>query len=135
MGRMTQNRSTDRPSVWPCLSLRDAEAAIDFFVDGFGFVERARRTDDGVLQAVIGWPSGAGGIMIGSVEAANECAQPSGGGSIYVVTEDPDPVFARAIASGAKVVREIRNEDYGNRTFTVRDPEGNLWTFGTYPGC
>jgi uncharacterized glyoxalase superfamily protein PhnB len=135
MGRMAQNNSTDRPSVWPCLSFRDAEAAIDFFVDAFGFVERARRTEDDTLQAEIGWPSGAGGIMIGAVDAANECAQPSGGGSIYVVTDDPDAVFARATASGAKVVREIRDEDYGNRTFTVRDPEGNLWSFGTYPGC
>ncbi|MEU0566021.1 VOC family protein [Nonomuraea sp. NPDC005983] len=92
---MTQNNGIDRPSVWPCLSFRDAGAAID---------------------------------------TAAECAQPSGGSSIYVVTDDPDAVFARATAAGAKVVREIRDEDYVNRTVTVRGPEGNLWSFGTYPG-
>ena len=103
MGRMTQNNSTDRPSVWPCLSFRDGEAAIDFLVEAFGFVERASHTEDDTLQAEIGWPSGAGGIMIGAVGAANECAQPSGGGSIYVVTGDPDAVFARASLAGRGV--------------------------------
>ncbi|WP_433418610.1 hypothetical protein ACQP1V_03135 [Microtetraspora malaysiensis] len=67
---MTQDNGIDRPSVWPCLSFRDAGAAIDFLVDAFGFVERARRTDDDTLNVEIGWPSGAGGIMIGAIDTA-----------------------------------------------------------------
>ena len=35
---------------------------------------------------------------------------------------------------GAEVVRGLKDEDYGSRGFTVRDPEGNLWSFGTYAG-
>ncbi len=41
---------------------------------------------------------------------------------------------ARATAAGAEVVRELKDEDYGSRGFSVRDPEGNLWSFGTYRG-
>ncbi|MFR9750988.1 VOC family protein [Nocardia sp. 004] len=48
---------------------------------------------------------------------------------------DPDALFARATAAGAEVVRDLRDEDYGSRGFTVRDPEGNLWSFGTYWGA
>jgi uncharacterized glyoxalase superfamily protein PhnB len=35
-------------------------------------------------------------------------------------------------AAGADVAVEIMNTDYGSRDFTLRDPEGNLWAFGTY---
>jgi uncharacterized glyoxalase superfamily protein PhnB len=34
----------------------------------------------------------------------------------------------------ADVIRPLADTDYGSREFTVRDPEGNLWSFGTYPG-
>ncbi|WP_187368090.1 VOC family protein [Nonomuraea terrae] len=126
---------TDRPSVWPCLSYRDARAAIRFLVDAFGFVERACYTaGDAVAHAELAWPSGAGGIMLGSADATSDIDRPTGAGLLYVVTDAPDALLARATAAGAEVVRDIKDEDYGNRTFTVRDPEGNLWSFGTYPG-
>jgi uncharacterized glyoxalase superfamily protein PhnB len=38
------------------------------------------------------------------------------------------------IAAGAKVLREMRDEDYGSRGFTVTDPEGKVWSIGTYAG-
>jgi uncharacterized glyoxalase superfamily protein PhnB len=47
----------------------------------------------------------------------------------------PDALFARATAAGAEVVRGLKDEDYGSRGFTVRDPEGNHWSFGTYRGA
>jgi uncharacterized glyoxalase superfamily protein PhnB len=53
---------------------------------------------------------------------------------VYVVCTEPDALFARATAAGASVVRGLADEDYGSRGFTVRDPEGNLWSFGTYAG-
>ncbi len=46
----------------------------------------------------------------------------------------PDALFERATAAGAEVVRGLEDEDYGSRGFSVRDPEGNLWSFGTYRG-
>jgi uncharacterized glyoxalase superfamily protein PhnB len=36
------------------------------------------------------------------------------------------------MAAGAQVERELADMDYGSREFSVRDPEGNLWSFGTY---
>ncbi len=57
-----------------------------------------------------------------------------GNDSVYVVCDDPDALFERASATGAEVVKGLEDEDYGSRGFTVRDPEGNLWSFGTYPG-
>ena len=53
---------------------------------------------------------------------------------MYVVCDDPDGLFERATAAGAEVVRGLTDQDYGSREFTVRDPEGNLWSFGTYKG-
>jgi uncharacterized glyoxalase superfamily protein PhnB len=38
----------------------------------------------------------------------------------------------RARAAGADVARELTDMDYGSREFSARDPEGNVWTFGTY---
>ena len=58
-----------------------------------------------------------------------------GNDAVYVVCDDPDALFARATAAGAEVVRGLVDEDYGSRGFTVRDPEGNLWSFGTYGGA
>jgi uncharacterized glyoxalase superfamily protein PhnB len=40
--------------------------------------------------------------------------------------------FERARDAGAEIVRGLEDEDYGSRGYTARDPEGNLWTIGTY---
>ncbi|MEV5407847.1 VOC family protein [Thermopolyspora sp. NPDC052614] len=123
------------PSVWPCLAYRDAPAAITFLVEAFGFIERARYGDAGLIQhAQLAWPNGPGGVMLGSVRENHEFSQSAGTNVVYVVTEEPDVLFARATAAGAEVVRGLTDEDYGSRGFTVRDPEGNLWSFGTYRG-
>jgi len=59
---------------------------------------------------------------------------PPGSSSVYVVTDRPDEIYERAMAAGAVMVREMREEDYGSRGFSVKDPEGNRWSFGTYSG-
>ncbi len=51
---------------------------------------------------------------------------------LYLVVEDPDRHFRRAVEAGAEVVRPLEDTDYGSRGYTARDPEGNLWSFGTY---
>jgi uncharacterized glyoxalase superfamily protein PhnB len=126
-------------AVWPILTYRDARAAVAFLRDAFGFEERAvyaREDDPSVVEhAEMRWPLG-GGIMFGT--AAKDDSpfgqRTPGNDSVYVVTDDPDGLFARATAAGAEVVRGLVDEDYGSRGFTVRDPEGNLWSFGTYAG-
>jgi uncharacterized glyoxalase superfamily protein PhnB len=46
--------------------------------------------------------------------------------------DDPDALHDRAKEAGATIVRELADQDYGSREFTASDPEGNLWSFGTY---
>ena len=50
------------------------------------------------------------------------------------MTDEPDALFARAVAAGAEVIAGLHDTDYGSRDFAVRDPEGNRWSFGTYRG-
>ena len=125
-------------TVWPCVNYRDAHAALAFLADAFGFVQTLV-VDGGperpVAHAEMRWPEG-GGIMLGSaVSGGNAFEQrPTGALSVYVVTDQPDALFARATAAGATVVRGLEDTDYGSRGFTVSDPEGNLWSFGTYLG-
>jgi uncharacterized glyoxalase superfamily protein PhnB len=131
--------TTTHPSVWPVLAYRDARGAIDFLAKAFGFEERAcyALEDDAnvVVHAEMRWPDG-GGIMFGSAGRDDSPfgQRAPGNDSVYVVCDDPDALFERATAAGAEVVRYLRDEDYGSRGFTVRDPEGNLWSFGTYAG-
>jgi uncharacterized glyoxalase superfamily protein PhnB len=54
---------------------------------------------------------------------------------LYVYVEDVDAHHARAAAAGADIVRPLNDTSYGAREYSLRDPEGNLWSFGTYlPG-
>ena len=57
---------------------------------------------------------------------------PSGAASLCLVVDDPDTHHARAVRAGAEIVLWLLDEDYGSRGYTARDPEGNLWSFGTY---
>jgi uncharacterized glyoxalase superfamily protein PhnB len=124
---------TPPPQVWPTLRARDARALIRFLVDAFGFVEVAVYGEgDQVAHAELAWPPG-GGLMLGSHRDDGWALQPGTFGA-YVVTDDPDGLHDRALKAGATVVRELNETDYGSREFGVRDPEGNLWSFGTYRG-
>jgi uncharacterized glyoxalase superfamily protein PhnB len=131
------NDKTPPPQVWPTLRANDAPALIRFLADAFGFEETAVYADgDTVHHAELSWPPG-GGIMLGSASrpgAGNSRVTQPGGFSAYVVTDEPDALFARATAAGATVVREPHETDYGSRDFAVLDPEGNNWSFGTYRG-
>lgn len=51
---------------------------------------------------------------------------------IYVIVSDADAHCARAQAYGAEILIPLTNQDYGGRDYTARDPEGHVWTFGTY---
>lgn len=125
---------TDLPAVWPTFTCHDPRAQIRFLVDGLGFTERAVHTDAGgaVQHAELLWPEGRtpGGVMLGPVDPSG---RPPGGASIHVVVDgDVDDRFARAVAAGASPVRPPEDTDYGSRQCVVSDPEGNLWSVGTW---
>ena len=124
------------PQVWPTLRARNARELIKFLVEALGFEEVVvYGTDDVVDHAQLAWPAG-GGVMLGSARSAGDDAwalQPGTFGA-YVVTAEPDALYARVVAAGAEITQELHETDYGSRDFALRDPEGNLWSFGTYQG-
>lgn len=127
---------SDRIPVWPNLLYTDARAAIRFLVEAFGFTERVVHLSPdgtGVTHAELDWPAG-GGVMVGSFQPGHDIAPMPDTGLVYLVTDEPDAGYERAVAAGATVVRGLRDEDYGSRGFTVRDPAGVYWSFGTYAG-
>ncbi|MFF2628335.1 VOC family protein [Kitasatospora griseola] len=127
------------PQVWPTLRARDARALIAFLVEAFGFEATSVYADgDQVAHAELAWPPG-GGIMLGSAKepaAGEDDPWPLRPGTFgaYAVTDDPDGLYRRAVGAGAVVTAELHDTDYGSRDFSVRDPEGNRWSFGTYRG-
>jgi uncharacterized glyoxalase superfamily protein PhnB len=128
----------DSPVVWPSIRCGDTRALIDFLVAAFGFEEQFSVPGEdgkGIIHAQIRWPGG-GGVMLGDAEGGDafHLSLPFGPVSIYVVTDQPDALHDRAVAVGATIVRGLRDEDYGSRGFSATDPEGNLWSFGTYAG-
>ena len=126
------------PVVWPTTRCKDTRALIDFLVAAFGFEEQFTVPGEGgkgIIHAQIRWPGG-GGVMLGDAEGgdADHLALPSGPISVYVATNEPDTIHDRAVAAGATIVRGLRDEEYGSRGFSASDPEGNVWSFGTYAG-
>ncbi|MGH9279603.1 MAG: VOC family protein [Acidimicrobiales bacterium] len=128
-----------QPTVWPGLTYRDAKAAATFLAEAFGFELRCMYTADAdpdvVHHAEMRWPLG-GGVMFGTTGKDDTPwgRRRPGNDSVYVVCDDPDTLYKRATEAGAEVVRGLEDSDYGSRGFTVTDPEGNLWSFGTYRG-
>ncbi|GJL81636.1 MAG: hypothetical protein DHS20C01_12700 [marine bacterium B5-7] len=52
--------------------------------------------------------------------------------SPYIIVSDVDLHYAKAVTVGAKIVMVPEDQDYGGRLYSCRDPEGNLWNFGSY---
>lgn len=128
--------TTAVPTIWPTLIYRNPRAAITFLVEVFGFTERVVHAEgDDVHHAELTLTNGdvVGGIMLGP--AGPDCGADSarvGNGSVHVVVTDPDERYARAVAVGVAMVREVEDTDYGSRQFVAKDPEGNVWSFGTW---
>ena len=122
--------------VWPSLAARNARALIDFYVEAFGFtISALYGEEDHVDHCEILWPLG-GGIMLGDEKTDRvEWALQPGTFGVYVVTDNPDVLHDRALAAGATLLRGLTDTDYGSREFSVQDPEGNRWSFGTYRGA
>lgn len=128
-------------SLIPALRYRDAPAMIDWLCKAFGFAKHAvHANDDGTIahaQLILGH----GMIMLGSVSNGTPYSalirQPEGPDwaetqAPYIVVPDCDAVYATAKAAGATIVFDIVDQDYGGRGFTCRDPEGHLWSVGSY---
>jgi PhnB protein len=124
-------------SVTPYLLLQDAAAAIEFYQKAFSATELFRlNTPDGRI--------GHAEMKVGNspIMLADDCGTEgswrnplaSGGTSIglHAYVEDVDKVFDQALAAGAKVVRPVADQFYGDRTGTLQDPFGHVWFIATH---
>ncbi|MFM9377683.1 VOC family protein [Gordonia sp. VNK21] len=125
------------PSLFAAFKSDDADRLIGYLTEVFGFVLTARYEDDGkVAHAELRWPEGSGGVMLGDRRRDGETWTPQPGAQgCYVVTADPDALCERITGHGAEIIAPIADTPYGSREFAVKDPEGNLWSFGSYPGA
>jgi uncharacterized glyoxalase superfamily protein PhnB len=122
-----------RPSIFPALRYDDAHKAIDFLVNAFGFERHAVFDGPNNTVAHAELRMGASAVAINSATAADPASPWTNvRQGLYVVLKDVNAHYDRASAAGADVVRLPVDMDYGSREYTVRDPEGHLWSFGTY---
>ncbi len=133
-----------RPALIPCLRYDDAPAAILFLCDAFGFVPHAIYADDEDQQVIHHAQLLLDGNMImlgsageGEAEERYGWKTPKEAGGITMcvcaVVDDPDAHHARAVAAGAEILTEPHdNEGYPGRSYDARDPEGNVWNFGSF---
>ena len=139
---MSSVAKATKATIIPCLRYRDAPAAIAWLCSAFGFEQQAvyPNPDGSIAHAQLTF--GNGMIMLGSVSNAESewgrlIKQPDELGGVetqsaFLIVSDADAVYARAKAAGAKILLDIKDEDYGGRGFTCCDLEGHIWNFGTY---
>jgi uncharacterized glyoxalase superfamily protein PhnB len=128
------------PSVTPGLLYHDAPQAIEWLCRAFGFEKRlvVPGENSTVLHAHLTF--GNGGVMLSSAEAyalPDVCKSPRqvggvGTAEIIVHVADPDAHYARAVEHGAEIIIPIEVKPYGGRGYACKDPEGHVWSFGSY---
>ncbi len=123
-------------NVWVGISYDDAHAARAWLHD-LGFEDGILvpgESEGEVRHSEMLWPEG-GRVMVHTRGKADDTfGTPRGTAVVYVVVDDPDTVWEAAQRLRAPVVRTMEETDYGSRGFSVSDPEGNSWSFGTYAG-
>ncbi|MGO3152837.1 MAG: VOC family protein [Galactobacter sp.] len=127
-------------NVWPTFRVRDARAEIKFLQEAFGFEVAAQYSNadnpELIDHAELMWPEGGGGVMLGSRRDEGVMTNTGvGAASIYIATQKVEELYHRAIAAGATEIMGLTEQDYGSLDFSVQDPEGVLWSFGTYRGA
>ena len=128
-------------TVIPSIRYNDAMAAIEWLEAVFGFHRHAvyHGPDNNVAHAELTLNGGM--LMLGSASNTSPYPQYMGrpeemGGRVssvpYLVVPDCEPVYRRAQERGAEIVQALQEMSYGGKAFTVRDPEGYLWSVGEY---
>ena len=125
----------DRQTVTPYLTIRNAAAALEFYKQIFGATEKMRMAEpDGkVGHAEI--EIGKTRIMISDEYPELDVLGPeSRGGTtagLHLLVDDVDAVFSAAVAAGAKELKPVSDQFYGERSGKLADPFGHVWYIGT----
>ena len=133
---MKQNGS----DIIPTMRYKDATTAIEWLCKAFGFEKHLVVPGENGTIAHAQLSFGNAMIMLGS-ENDNEYGKlvrtPKDLNGFntqapYIVVEKIDEHYQGAIAAGAEIVLDIKDEDYGGRGYSCQDPEGYIWNFGSY---
>ena len=137
-GRLPQRKAGVDPvprgfrMVTPYLVAEDGNALIDFAKQAFGAEELLRvKTPTGVHGEV---RIGDSMMMIGGGVAQKEFPATLHPNALHVYVQDADAVCKNAVAAGATLVDEPRDQEYGERSATVKDAAGNFWYIATHKG-
>jgi uncharacterized glyoxalase superfamily protein PhnB len=117
--------------ISPYLLYEDAAAAIDFLQRAFGFEEelRAPGQDRSIEHALL--RRGDDTIMLasGGPDYRSPKRADHYNALVHVYVDDVDAHFEQAKAAGAEIVMEPSDQEYGDRRYDAKDPEGNFWSF------
>ena len=118
-------------TITPYLLYKDVEAALDFLAAAFGFREVLRYTGEEGYVNHAEMRTGDAKIYLG--DPGEQYRNPAELGQetvgIYVLVDDVDAHFAAAQLAGAEIKQEPTDQEYGERRYTARDPEGHHWFF------
>jgi PhnB protein len=124
------------PRVTPYLCVDGAAQAIDFYRDVFGMTERMRMPGEAGKIGHAELQLGDSIVMVADEFPELDFRSPrSVGGTpmtVHMYVDDVDRVVERAVQAGARVMREVRDEFYGDRTGQIEDPFGHRWSVATH---
>ena len=123
-------------SITPYLAIAGAADAIAFYKKAFGATEVMRMAAPGGKVGHAEVEIGGSRIMVADEHPDMGFLSPKTiGGSpvgLHLYVEDVDAVTRQAVAAGAKELRPVKNQFYGDRTGTIEDPFGHVWHIATH---
>lgn len=126
----------DYNSVTPYLIVKDGAKAIEYYKKVFGATETVRMNgpDGKVGHAEL--KIGNSHIMLADEFPEMDHKSPLSLGSspvsLLVYVEDVDGIVNRAVAAGAKILKPVQDQFYGDRSGFIQDPFGHLWGVATH---
>jgi len=136
MAKATHAVPEGHHTVTPQLTCENAAEAIAWYVRALGAEEIARAVgpDGKVMHAEV--RVGDSLIMLADANPAMDVRSPKSIGgtpmALHVYVDDVDGVFGRAMESGAKQLRPVENQFYGDRSGSFEDPFGHHWNIATH---
>lgn len=127
----------------PCLNYADAKKSMQWLCDAFGFRVKASYEDENgkIAHAELEYKGNL--IMLGSADSGTPFSklvtQPNRANGletqapyVFIDPVDIDRHYETAKKYGARIQMDLEEQSYGGKNYTCYDPEGHLWSFGSY---